>query len=72
MSEASRGAAAQSMTKTYWLWAQSPLEEMKYLLKCILPFLRYGVEGKRGAEFCHLTRNASLLADLFIFYFTKI
>ena len=41
------------------LWVQSPLEEMKYLLKFIFPFLRSGVEAKRGIEFCHSTRNAS-------------
>ena len=35
------------------------LKEIKYLLKCIFPFLRSGVETKRGVEFCHLTRNAS-------------
>ena len=32
---------------------------MKYLLKFIFPFLRSGVEDKRGVEFCHSTRNAS-------------
>ena len=42
-----------------WLWVRSPLEEMKYLLKFIFPFLRFGVEAKRGVEFCHSTRNAS-------------
>ena len=26
--------------KTDWLWVRSPLEEMKYLLKFIFPFLR--------------------------------
>ena len=45
--------------KIDWLWVRSPLEEMKYLLKFIFPFLRSGVETKRGVEFCHLTRNAS-------------
>ena len=45
--------------KTDWLWVRSPLGEMKYLLKFIFPFLRPGVEAKRGVEFCHLTRNAS-------------
>ena len=39
--------------KTDWLWVLSPLEEMKYLLKFIFPFLRSGVEAKRGVEFCH-------------------
>ena len=46
-------------TYYYWLWVRSPLEEIKYLLKFIFPFLRSGVEAKRGVEFCHLTRNAS-------------
>ena len=43
--------------KIDWLWVQSPLEEM--ILKFIFPFLRSGVEDKRGFEFCHSTRNAS-------------
>ena len=42
-----------------WLCVRSPLEEMKYLLKFILPFLRSAVEAKRGVEFCHSTRNTS-------------
>ena len=33
--------------KTDWLWVRSPLEDMKYLLKFIFPFLRSGVEAKR-------------------------
>ena len=41
------------------LWVRSLLEEMKYLLRFIFPFLRFGVEAKRGVEFCHSTRNAS-------------
>ena len=45
--------------KTEWLWVRSPLEEMKYLLKFKFPFLRSGVEAKRGVGLCHLTRNAS-------------
>ena len=45
--------------KTDWLWVRSPPEEMEYLLKFIFPFLRSGVEVKRGVEFCHSTRNAS-------------
>ena len=44
--------------KTNWLWVRSPLEEMKYLLKFIFPFLRSGVKVNRGIEFCHSTRNA--------------
>ena len=44
---------------TDWLWVLFPLEEMKYLLKFIFPFLRSGVEAKCGVEFCHSTRNAS-------------
>ena len=43
--------------KTDCLWVRSSLEEMKYLL--IFPFLRSGVEAKRGVEFRHSTRNAS-------------
>ena len=31
--------------KIDWLWVRSPLEEMKYLLKFIFPFLRSGVEA---------------------------
>ena len=45
--------------KTDSLWVRSPLGEMKYLLEFIFPFLRSGVEAKRGVDFCHLTRNAS-------------
>ena len=36
--------------KTDWLWVRSPLEEMKYLLKFIFPFLRFGFEYKCGVE----------------------
>ena len=43
--------------KIDWLWVRSTLEEIKYLLKFIFPFLRSGVEAKRGVEFCHSTRN---------------
>ena len=32
---------------------------MKYILKFIFPFLRSGVEAKRGVEFYHSTRNVS-------------
>ena len=62
MTSASRGAAAQSVTVKptgCGFGFVSPLEEMKYLLKFIFPFLRSSVEAKRGVEFCHLTRNAS-------------
>ena len=38
---------------------KGPLEEIKYLLKFIFPFLRSGVKAKRGVEFCHSIRNAS-------------
>ena len=38
-------------------------EEMKYLLKFIFPFLRSGVEAKRGVEFCRSTRNASRINE---------
>ena len=51
--ESSRGAAARGVT------VKPTLEEMKYLLKFIFPFLRSGVEVKRGVEFCHSTRNDS-------------
>ena len=58
-----RGQSWRSGTKcdckTDWLWVRSPLEEMKYLLKFIFPFLHSGIEVKRGVEFCHSTRNAS-------------
>ena len=57
--EASRGAAAQSVTVKPTGCGFDPLEEMKYLLKFIFPFLRSGVVAKRGVEFCHLTRNAT-------------
>ena len=45
------------------LWVRSPLEEMKYLLKFIFPFVSSGVETKRGVEFCHLTRSASRIGQ---------
>ena len=32
-----------TVTVKLWLWVRSPLEEMKYLLKFIFPFLRSGV-----------------------------
>ena len=48
--EASRGAVARSVPTT---------DEMKYLLKFIFPFLRSGVDIKRGVDSCHSTRNAS-------------
>ena len=57
---ASRGAGAQSVTvKTDWSWVRSPLEEMKYLLKFIFPFLRSGAEAKCGVEFCHSRHTMS-------------
>ena len=43
--------------KTDWLWVRSPLEELKYLLKFIFPFLPSGVKAKRGVEFSHSIRN---------------
>ena len=58
-SEARRGAAAQGVTVKPTGCGFDPHEEMKYLLKFIFPFLRSGVEVKRGVEFCHSTRNAS-------------
>ena len=48
--ETSRGAVAQSVTVKVWVWVRSPLEEMKYVLKYIFPFLCSGVEAKRGVE----------------------
>ena len=42
-----RGQSWRSGTKCHWLWVRFPLEEMKYLLKFIFPFLRSGVEAKR-------------------------
>ena len=45
--------------KTDWLWVRSSLEEMKYLLKFIFPFLRSGVEVEHGVEFWNSTLNAS-------------
>ena len=59
MIEAGLGAAARGDCKTYWFWVRFPLEEMKYLLKFIFPFLRSGVETKRSVEFYQSTRNAS-------------
>ena len=47
------------VTVTRRLWVRSPLEEKKYLFKCIFPFLRSGVAAKRGVEFRHSTRHAS-------------
>ena len=52
-------SATKCDCKTDWLWIRFPLEELKYLLKFIFPFLRSGLEAKRGVEFCHSTRNAS-------------
>ena len=47
--------------KTDRLWVRSPLGEIEYLLKFIFPFLRSGVDVKRGVEFSHSTRNASII-----------
>ena len=41
------------------LWVPSSLEEIKYLFKCIFPFLRSDVKAKRSVEFRHSTHNAS-------------
>ena len=58
--EASRGAEAQSVTvKPTGCGFDPYVEEMKYLLKFIFPFLRSGVKNKRSVEFCHSIRNAS-------------
>ena len=59
MYETSRGRGTKCDYKTDWLWVRSLLEEMKYLLKFIFPFLRSGVEAKRDVEFGHSTRNTS-------------
>ena len=45
--------------KCDWLGVRSPLEETKYLRKCILSFLRSNVEANLSVEFRHSTRNAS-------------
>ena len=58
MVDASRGAVARGVTVKR-LWVRSSLEEMKYLLKLIFPFLRSDVQVERDLEFCHSTRNAS-------------
>ena len=42
--------------KRYWLWVRSPLEEIKYLFKSILPHLRSHVQA--GVE-CLATQQAS-------------
>ena len=39
---------------------RSPLEQMKYLFIGIFPFLRSGIEAKRGVKFRHSTRNVSI------------
>ena len=46
-----------------WLWIRSPLQEMKYLFKCIFLFHHSGIEAKRGVEFRHSTRNASRISE---------
>ena len=57
---ASRGAAAQSMTiKPTGCGFDPHSRRWNFYLKFIFPFLRSGVEVKRGVEFCHLTRKAS-------------
>ena len=43
--------------KNDWSWFRSPLEEMKYLLKIIFPFLRSGVEARCRVELFHSTRK---------------
>ena len=57
--KASCGTREQSVTVNRLVVGSIPLEEMKYLLKFIFPFLRSGVEAKCGVEFCHSTRYAS-------------
>ena len=57
--EASRGAEAQSVTKRDWLWVRSPLDEMKYLFRFIVPFFCSGAEAKRGVELRPSISNVS-------------
>ena len=45
--------------KVDWLWVRSPLEEMKYLFKFIIPLFRSGIEINRGDEFRYSTCIAS-------------
>ena len=54
------GAGEQSVTVNRLVVGSiHRLEDIKYLRKFIFPFLRSGVEVKRGVRFCHTTRNAS-------------
>ena len=60
MKEASRGAEAQRVTVNSTGCGFVPHSRMmKYLFKLTFSFLRSGVQAKRGADFRHLTRNAS-------------
>ena len=54
LTEASRGAGAQSVTAKL-TGCGVDLEEMKYILKFIFLFRRSGVEAKHGVELCHST-----------------
>ena len=45
--------------KRDWLWVRAALEGVKYLFKFTFPFLRFGVEAKRGVELRHSARNIS-------------
>ena len=56
--EASRSAAARGGTVKPTGCGFDP-PSRRHLLKFIFPFLRSGVEVKRGVEFCHSTRNDS-------------
>ena len=54
LNEAGRGAAARGVTAKPTGCGFDPHSRNE-----IFPFLRSGVEVKRGVEFCHSTRNAS-------------
>ena len=58
--EATRGAAAQSVTVKPTGCGFDPHSRRRNIyLKFIFPILRSGVEAKRSVELCHSTRNAS-------------
>ena len=58
--EASRGSGAQECdSKHVRLWIRVPLEELKYLIFCVL---LSGFEAKRGVEFRHSKRSAPELS----------
>ena len=54
------GAAARGVTaKPTGCGFDPHLRKLNIYFKFIFPFLRSGVEAKRGVEFCQSTRNAS-------------